>query len=71
MSESLNCNSSVCEGKVAFESPKLARKAAKRGKKKREVYRCGACGRWHVGGMREHGLRLMQGRRIPAVSRVW
>ena len=39
---------SPCTGKQAFASPTLAREAASR-KKARAVYRCGDCGKWHVG----------------------
>jgi hypothetical protein len=36
-----------CTGKVRFESAVIARRAALR-KKNREVYRCPACGGFHV-----------------------
>lgn len=39
---------SACEGKERFDSPVLARRAAKR-KRGREHYRCKECGGWHVG----------------------
>lgn len=42
----------MCEGKVALDSPQLARKAAGRGRAKgivREVYRYLWCRQWHVG----------------------
>jgi predicted SprT family Zn-dependent metalloprotease len=38
----------ACEGKERFDSPILARRAAKR-KRGRAHYRCKRCGGWHVG----------------------
>ena len=46
-----------CEGKVAFDSPQLARKAAKR-RKNREAYRCQYCGKWHTGTQRTKGRKI-------------
>lgn len=36
----------TCEGKQAFETPALAHRIARR--KKRHVYRCKFCGKWHI-----------------------
>ncbi len=37
-----------CIGKVAFDDPSIARRAAKR-RDGRCAYHCRFCGRWHVG----------------------
>ena len=37
-----------CIGKVAFEDPSIARRAAKR-RDGRLAYHCRHCGKWHVG----------------------
>lgn len=37
-----------CLGKMCFQSPALAHKAARR-RPKQETYRCKHCGYWHVG----------------------
>jgi len=60
----------VCNGKVAFQSPNLARKAAGRGYKRRDVYRCKACGLWHCGN-KEHRLKLKDKRPVAATQRIW
>ncbi len=59
----------VCNGKVGFHSPSLARKAAGR-KPSRQVFHCLACGLFHVGN-RPHSLRLADRRPRPAVQRIW
>lgn len=37
-----------CQGKVAFDDPRTARKAASR-MKHRVHYKCAYCNKWHVG----------------------
>jgi hypothetical protein len=37
-----------CDGKISFDSPALAARAASR-KDNRNHYRCTLCGKWHVG----------------------
>ena len=49
MKHTKNDDPAVCHGKVGFQSPTLALRAAGRGRKSRAVYRCGACGLYHVG----------------------
>ena len=39
-----------CEGKVRFDSALLAAKVAQRHREdRRQAYRCGVCGGWHLG----------------------
>lgn len=47
--EPMTLAKSWCRGKVAFDDPQVAMRAAAR-RKKRHAYRCPSCGRWHVGG---------------------
>jgi hypothetical protein len=60
----------VCNGKVAFQSPNLARKAAGRGGKTREVYRCNSCGLWHCGDKPRRD-KLKDRRPVAAAQRIW
>jgi hypothetical protein len=42
----------ACDGKVGFDSYKLANGVtARKNRKGRNAYRCKNCGKWHVGGM--------------------
>lgn len=52
-----------CTGKIAFDSPALAREVAQRSRRKHHAavqpYRCKHCGKWHVGdhqGGKKHGM---------------
>lgn len=38
-----------CQGKVAFKSFAIADMAARRGKRRRQAYKCPTCRLWHVG----------------------
>lgn len=58
--------SAQCAGKVTFQSPDTARRAAKR-KKRRHAYRCPHCGLYHVGTDTKTSLAA----RNPRKERRW
>lgn len=50
-----------CDGKVAFDSHRLANDVIKRRartKRTRQPYHCGNCGKWHLGRAPAHKARL-------------
>ncbi len=62
MSDQKNANRFVCQGKVGFQSPTLARQAAGR-RAGREFYRCAACGLYHVGNRMQRAVHKQRKRR--------
>ena len=57
-----------CDGKVAFDSPKLANLVIKRRKSRRldkpgHPYRCRVCGFWHIGNVKTDKMVKLKGPR--------